>query len=507
MKENSRIDNVIKNFKYGVGSQVISTLISFVSKTVFIKTLGEDFLGISGLYTSILSVLSLAELGIGNIIIFSLYKPVAKNDKEKIAMLVVFFKKIYLSIAAVILFAGICLIPFLDNIINLEKEVPHLVLYYILYLLNSALSYLFVYKTSVLRADQKQYLISFYTILIQFIASIVQIYFLFISRNFTIYLIIQIIFTFLTNYILSRKAERLYPYINNVGNILPKEDRKRIFIDTKSMMSYKIGGVLLNSTDNLYISMLVNTVSVGYYSNYYTLQAILNKIINMVYEALYTSVGNLNAGDDKKKQENIFNVLILAFTWIGCFFTVGFSLISSDIVRVWIGENYVLPVSDVLALSLNFYLPIILYPIWMFRNTTGLFKETENILFITAFMNLILSYFGGKIFGLSGIILATSISRLSTSFWYEAYVLYRKLFNKSCLEYLLKVGENILITIVCIVFINKLNYFLKFGFYWNLILKFFICIIIPNLIMLIRHYRTNEFIYLLNIFKKKFKLK
>lgn len=505
--QKSRVNNVIKNFAFGAGTQVVSTIISFISRTVFIYVLGASYLGISSLYTSILVVLSLAELGVGNVVIYSLYKPVAEENRYKISQLVQFYKKIYLSIATFVFVVGLAIVPFLQNILKLDEHIPNLTLFYILYLLNSVISYLFVYKTSVLRADQKQYVISLYTTLFQLLTCVFQIIVLLIFKSFIFYLVIQILFTFFTNYSISKYVDKLYPYIKNRVNTLSKMEKKKIFSDTKSMMSYKVGGVLLNSTDNMFISAFVSTVTVGLYNNYLMLAGVLNKLINITYESLYASVGNLNASTDRHKQLEIFNVMVLAFLWIGCFTTVGFYSLASEIIAVWIGSQYLINNLALLALSLNFYLPIVLYPIWMFRNTTGIFKETANILLYAALINLILSYILGNQLGLWGILIATSISRLITSFWFEPVILYKKLFKGTSRKYFVKIITNIVVIVLAIACVELSSVITPDNIIIRIIVKSAICLVIPNLLMLILYRKSEEFLYLKKLVINKIKVK
>ena len=165
MKE-SRTKNSFKNFQFGAITQVINTIFSFISRTIFIKVLGEEYLGVNGLFTNILTVLSFAELGIGNAIIFSMYKPIAENNKDKINALMKLYKKAYNIIGIVVLLIGICVVPFLDFIIKDPPNIhENIEMVYLLYLLNTSLSYFFTYKKSIISAQQKEYIINTYKII------------------------------------------------------------------------------------------------------------------------------------------------------------------------------------------------------------------------------------------------------------------------------------------------------------------------------------------------------
>lgn len=501
---NNRGSKSLKNLLYGTGAQILQSIFPFISRTVFIYTLGEAYLGVSGLFSSILAVLSLAELGIGNIVVYSLYKPLAEGNHDRVSAYIEFYKKIYRLIAGVVFGVGVLLIPFIPYLVKLPENMEHLYLYYILYVMNSAISYLYIYKSSVINADQKQYIVSIYTTVSTALMNIVQCVILLLFHNFILYLLIQLIFTFLLNFSLSRKADKLYSLKGPVQEYLTKEEKKEIFSNTRAMLSYKLGGTFLNSTDSMFISVLVNTIIVGLYTNYTILEGFLNKFINIVYDALYAGVGNLNVTESGKKQKDIFNVLTLVFTWIGTIGFAGYYLAANNVIRIWIGESYCIDNISVFALALRFYMPIILYPVWIYRNSTGLFQETKNILIYAGILNLILSYPLGKWFGLAGILFATSISRVLTSFWYEPVILYKKIFiNSRVREYFI----NIIYSMIIVIFTITLNQFAEMFVRGGVLIHFLhesvLSVAVPSCAMLLRYRKTAELKYLINIIYTK----
>ncbi len=425
-----RTNRVIRNFIYGIGSQIILTLFPFISRTIFIKCLGVEYLGINGLFASILVMLSLAELGIGNVVIFSLYKPVAENDYERISALLNFYKVLYRSIATVVFVVGIVLIPFLKYLVNLPNGMDHITLYYILHLSTTALSYLYVYKVSIIRANQEQYIVTLYTTVSTILMYILQIIVLLVGHSYVMYLVIQVVFTFGSNFMLSKKAEKLYPYLNEYDAHLSKKEIKELVPSMFSMLLFKIEDAVVNSTDNLYISSLVGTKEVGLFSNYISLRATLSKMVHIIYDAVYTSVGNLNASGTYEQEKDVFDKLMYFFAGAASFVAVGLYITSSDIISVWLGSEFVIDNLSVFALSLNLFIVIYLYPVWMYRNTTGIFNYTKKALIGSMILNIVLSLALGVWIGLAGILLATAISRLLSTFWYEPLILYKKLFFK-----------------------------------------------------------------------------
>lgn len=209
----NRTVNSIKNVFTGVGGQIVTTILSFINRSVFLAVLGITYASINGLFMNILAILSLAELGIGEAIIFSMYKPVANNDNEKIKSLLNLYKKAYSYIGGIVAIGGILIIPFIYYLVPNENRVNGLITIYLFFLMNSVISYFYVYKKSIILANQKAYISNIYTTIFNVIKTILQIILLLVTGSFIIYLSIQIICTLITNIIISKKADTLYPYI------------------------------------------------------------------------------------------------------------------------------------------------------------------------------------------------------------------------------------------------------------------------------------------------------
>lgn len=445
--QDTRTQNSMKNIIFGFGNQLLLLILNFINRTVFLQCLSVDYLGISGLFSDILTMLSLADLGFGTAMTFSMYKPLAEKDYERLAGLVDLYKKIYRVIACAITALGLILIPFLQYLVKLDSDLPYIKVYYILYLANTVASYFVVYKTTIINADQKGYIITKYNSIFNVIQTIVMTIFLFLTKNYIIYLCVQVAFTYSRNIYTSHVAQKMYPFINKKVKI-SWEEAKNIFVNIKSVFIYKISGVLLNATDNTLISIFLGTTVVGYYSNY---TMIINKISNLISTLFYSltaSLGNLIIKENKEKRYQVFQIMqsvsvILSTVCITCVF-----FLLEDFIRVWLGESYVLDKLVLIAVVLNFYLGISLFPIWTFREATGLYRKTKYIMLLTAFINLILSIVLGKWIGLAGIIFASAISRVVTYFWVEPKLLFKTYFGKSCMVYFISVGKSMLVTAV-----------------------------------------------------------
>ena len=315
MAKKSRTYNSSLNLLSSFGKQMITLILGFVSRWFFIKILGASYLGINGLFANIISVLSMADLGFGSAIVYSMYKPLAENNERKLAALLQFYKRVYKVIALVISVIGFSLIPFLKYLVKLDTPIEHIEIYYILFLANVIISYLYSYKMCIITADQKDYLLNIYSFVFTIIQFVLQLVVLFALKNYIVYLVVQILCSFANNVFSSRKAVQHYPFIINKEK-LSSAEKQEISKNIKSMFLYKIGGVLLNNTDNILISTLVGTITVGFYSNYSMLTQMASSYINIIFQSLYASVGNLNATESKEYKYTIFERLQLLNIWI-----------------------------------------------------------------------------------------------------------------------------------------------------------------------------------------------
>lgn len=496
MKEKSRIYSSIKNIFLGVGNQILVLLLTFITRMFFVRTLGAEYLGINGLFSNIITILSVAELGMGSAIIYSMYKPLANNDERKISALMNFYKKIYNVVALAISIIGIGLIPFLKYLINTSNEIENLNLYYMLFLANTVVSYLLASRAVILNADQKLYITKIYTLVISIFQCLLQIFVLVFTKNFVLYLIVQILCTFLVNICGVIATKKMYPYLNNKIK-LEKQDKKEIFDNMKSMFFYKIGGVILNNTSNILISVMIGTIWVGYYSNYMMVTSSLETFTYIIFTALTASVGNLIVSTNKAKQYEIFKIINMICNVMFGFCSVMLIVLFNDFISIAFGEQYVLEKGMVLVIVAYFYVKGILNPIWVYRETTGMFKYTKYVALITAIINVILSIIFGKLWGLFGILLAPLLARVSINIWYEPYVLNKVYFKGKSKEYFKFNFYNLIITIIitivceCIftIFIKKISIL-------SLFIKGFITWIITIGIYYMIYRKTYEFKYI-----------
>lgn len=427
----SRTANVTKNLTVGVISKVFLLGATFVVRTLFIRILGAEYTGISSLYSNILSLLNLAELGFGSVLTYELYKPLKDNDEETVAALVALFKKIYTAVIVVVLTFGLLLIPLLKYIVKSDLNQSELLIYYVLYLMDSVASYFVAYRTMVIEADQKYYVTNLAEIIAKFAMYICQSIYLVLTRDFLGYLIIQVAFTILKNIALHIVSLRMYPYLSRKNTACRTNIATgRIYKNVKAMCVTKISGVILNQTDSIIISMLLGTVYVGYYSNYYMLIVYVNSIYNIVVTSIEASIGNLNAEADSEKSYAVYKRLSFLMACMNTVCVTIFLCVVQDFISVWIGTEYQQSMLLIVALLSTFYLQQSMSIVYIYRQTLGLFESVKKAYPVMAMFNILFSILFGKIVGVAGVAFATGFSRLLTVFWYEGKVVFTSLKHK-----------------------------------------------------------------------------
>lgn len=431
----NRTDSSLLNITMNFLNKIVGMVLSFVGRAVFIQVLSVEYLGINGLFSDILSMLSLADLGLGTAMAYSFYKPLAERDERKLSALIGFYRRIYLIIALVVGILGLALLPFLPLIVNTDQEIPYIHIYYLLALSNTVISYLFVYKASIIAADQRGYIVTKYSIWINLAKTALQILVLYYTHNFFAYLLLNTATTVAYNLLVSWQANKAYPFINQREE-LQKEEKADIFSNIKAVVLYKIAMVITGSTDNIIISVLIGTAMVGIYSNYYSITSgTLGAFIGIIFGSLTASVGNMVVKETPQKRYEVFRILQSVSFFLSGLVTVCLFFLTDDFITMWIGSEYLLDRYALVAIIANFYLTITCQPIWSFREATGLYQKLKYILFLTAAVNIALSIPLGMYFGVAGIIGATAISRLSTYFWYEPSLLYREFFQLDVRSY------------------------------------------------------------------------
>lgn len=488
------------NITSGLFAQILTIVLGFAVRTVFIYCLGKTYLGVSGLFSNILSILSFAELGIGQAIIFSLYKPIAENDTEKIKSLMKLFEKIYRTLFFVVLGLGLAVLPFLKDIINDYDLIPNLDLIYVLYVINSAATYLFIYKSTFLTACQKNYIVNLISYIVSISVSVTQIIALLIFENFIVYLAIQISFNIIQNIYVANRVDKLYPFFKDKTVApLDKSIYQKIKKDVGALVIYKVGTLSLNSTDNIIISKFVGLITVGSYSNYVLITSSVSGCLSSIFGNITASVGNLNAKESDEKKYFMFKVINLASFWLYSYVAICIFVLSNPFIGdCWLGESFLLDWKSVFIICLNVYIGGMLYAPFQYRQTMGLFVQGKIRPIISAIENIVLSIILGKLYGLPGVLWGTAITRLTTNGWYDPYIVFKHLGIsplKYIVDYLLKIVLLFLIGGTCV----YLSTLILIDNIFKLIVAGLLLTLFINLVYILIFYQSKEFLYLKDV--------
>jgi len=506
---NSRTKNSVLNVASNVGIKLLTLLLTFASRTVFIYTLGAEYLGLNGLFSNILSFLALSELGIGAAISFLLYKPLAVNDIERIKSVMAFYKKCYLIIGGVIIGLGLILLPFLSYLVNFDQPVPdNLYIVFILFVLQSAVSYFFVaYKQTLIEADQKKYKLTKYEIVFTILNCIVDIIVLFIFRDFITYLLFKLLLVIIKNLFLAKKIDTLYPYLKeSVVQYLSKEEIRKILKDVYSVAVFKFGSVLFNSVTNIVTSIVVGTIVVGYYSNYVMIVSQVEVLFMMVVSAVAASIGNVVATESKEKQYEVYKKLdLLTFFIYGISSVCLFQLLNS-FVNIWlgnIGEEYILSQFVVIFIVANMYTNCSCQILDRFRTAAGFFKIGRDLQVIGGIVNVILSVVLAKYWGFEGVLIAPFICKIFITVTPFVLMVGKNVFSRNFLYMFWDYFSKILLVIIMCAGSWIICRSFHIGNILDFAIECVITIIISILTFCLIYSRSNSFKSILNIVKVK----
>lgn len=498
----------IKNSIASIIQYVVVLLVGFVSQKMFINILGIDYLGLNGLFSNIVGMLGIVELGVGSAIIYNLYKPIVNNDTKTVNALMKFYKKSYYVIAIAILIIGLSIIPFLNFIIKDINIDINIILVYVLFILEIVSSYILSYKRSILYADQKNYIINIIHIIYYILLNVVQLIYLYLTKNYYGYLIIKIIFRFLENLVITIYVNKNYNYLNDKkANKLDDAILKDIKTKVNSLFLHKIGSFVVLGTDNIIISKYLGLSTVGLYSNYYLIIDSINKLFSQAITAVIPSIGHLLIEGNKEKNYVTFKRLRFINFWIATFASVGILIVIKPFITIWLGTNYLLDDITLLVLVFNFYQKMMRSSFSSFKEAAGIYYEDRFIPILESLSNIVFSILLVKLVGLPGVFLGTIISGLWLwCYSYPKYV-YKKLFDRTYIDYALETLGYISVFLIigCLSLIIS-NLSLVNSIWLSIFINIFIALVIPNLIIMVLYKQNDNYIYLkklfINIFKK-----
>lgn len=412
---NSRL--VRLNVFSGVAGQLITIILNFLIRSIFIRYLGSENVGLNGLYSNVLGVLSVAELGIGSAIVAHMYKPLADKDSKRIKLLMNIYQKVYKAIAYFLLIVGIVLLPFISEITRTYTGDYNVHVIFMMYILNSFISFYIGYKQSIVIANERSYVINKVTMMLFLPIAVGQIISLMAWHSFYMYLTLVLINTLLLNVIIAWYAKKVFPKEYFETSKITKSDVNSILDYVKPMVMYRISGVVNNSTDSLIIAQFISVLVTGLYTNYMMIVTAAQTLIRTGFSMITASVGRMiNVENRKVTYKSFINIINIGFI-ISFLAVVNFMGFVNGFVSIWAGPDSVLQTSTVVLLAINLYLAINTMPLVVYREATGSFVIRRYIPLVGALINVGLSIIFVVKFKIDGVLAATALSRIMTYFW------------------------------------------------------------------------------------------
>ncbi|MDD4796306.1 MAG: hypothetical protein PHO66_00870 [Eubacteriales bacterium] len=483
---------------------VLKVLVGFVARRVFLDTLGVQYLGVNQVFTQIINVFSLTELGIGTAILFSLYAPLADNDTQKVAALLGLYRTLYRRIAAVVAALGLAMLPFLPLFLDDDVNMLQARLVFLLFVANAVISYLYVYKANVINADQRGYVVGFIRGTATVLLNLAQIAVLLITRSFFLYALVNTLSIVIQNVLLSRRADTLYPYIRQKDvPALPAGERKALFARTRAVFLHDIGGICVNSTDNIILNVVKGNVVGGLYSNYAYVTAVLRDILRQIFAGVTASVGNLIAAGDRQRVLDTYRNLMFLDFWIYGFASAGLLTLLTPLVALWMGEDMVMSAAIVTVLVINFYLGGMRECSAVVKSAAGMFAPDRYMPLVESAINLVASIVLVNRMGVIGIFIGTAISTLAVPFWVQPLVVHRLVLKAPMGGYWLRYAQYLAAAAAA----SAMTYLLAAQVTLGsavaaFAVKLILCLAVPNALFALLFFRTPEFGYFMGLMRE-----
>lgn len=496
----SRTQNASRNILWGILSKIVSLVFPFITRTAMIYILGIKYVGLGSLFTSLLQVLSFAELGIGSALVFSMYKPIADGDVPKVCALLNFYRKTYQVIGTIMLLLGLAMMPFLRYLVasDLPEDI-NLHILFLIYLFNNVLGYfLFAYKQSIFTVTQRIDIISKIGMVIQSILSVTQILALFLFQNFYVYVAVIPVITFLNNICVGMLTDKYYPQYKCIG-VIAKEELLLIEKKVGGMVFQKIGGIVLSSVDTIVISSFLGLTSLALYQNYYFIITALFGFLTIIMQSIIAGVGNSVASESVEKNYNDFKNFNFLYIWIVAWCSTCLLCLYQPFMTLWVGQENMLGNEMVVLFAIYFFVQKWCDMLYVYQEACGIWWETKFVPLIAAIVNLVINIALVIKIGLPGILVSTIASVVLIYDTGYAGVLFKTYFKqidmglkkywiRQLIYFIVAITSSALTVIGCAL-INIASPVLA------LITNGVVCLFVPNIICFVAWKNLTEFAY------------
>ncbi len=505
----SRSKKVLINSVFGIAGYALLMLSNFITRGVFVDQLGLSMAGVDTTFKNFLQVLSLAELGLSTGLLYKLYKPIEEKNNREIKKILNFYKQAYKLIATVFMAGALLLcLPVTFVVSDAGKAPWYICLLFLLYGLDTVASYLFANRKALIVADQNNYIVNRNDAFISLITLISQVSLLYLTRSFIVFAVVKILCRLIGASLIGHKFKKLYPAIaaDTSRETLVGEERKSLIKNMSAMLCHRIGGVSVTATGAAIVAKCLTTAMAGIFGNYTIITTALSQLAAQVFNGITASFGNILTAESKETAFGRFKLLYFFNYLLFCFMTVAVGVLVQPFMELWIGADSILPQSTVLLLLGYFYVFGIRRVVLMAKDSAGIYREDQWFAIGEAAVNIVLSLWFVSFMGISGIVLANLLSMLLIPLWTQPYLVYRRIFDRSAVDYYLRYVLYFVMTAV-------LYLLTAFIARWvvdalgieNLLLELLVrgvlCALLPNLINLLVFWKTPEMRDMLSMFR------
>ena len=489
-----RSKNAVRNIVFGTVLKIYQIVIPFVMRTAMIYFMGVQYLGLNSLFTSILQVLNLAELGVGSAMVYSMYKPIAEDDNKRICALMKLYRTYYRIIGLVVAGIGLIILPFVPKLI--KSDLPGDVNVYALYLLHLAATvfsyWLFAYRNALLQAHQRNDVVSKVTFVLETIKYVVQILILAFLKNYYAYITVVLLTQILTNIVIAIVVNKMYPAFQPVGE-LPIEEKQQINHRIRDLFTAKFGTVIMSSADTIVISAFLGLTLLAIYQNYYFVMNSVYTLVCVIFSSVVAGIGNSLIKETIDKNYKDLKKFTFIINWLMCLCCCCFLCLYQPFMKLWVGEELMLSYNYVILFAVYFYV-CVLAMVWAtIKDAAGMWHADRFRPLIGSGLNLIINIILVQFIGLYGVLLSTIFSYIFVSMPWLVHNIFHLIYKRSQKEYLIKLGMYLVITTVacvcCVIICNLINVAIVL----QLIINVIVCVLISNGIQFLVFKNTPEF--------------
>ena len=481
----SRVLNTNRNILGGVINRIVMLLLPFIVRTAIIKTFGAEYLGLNSLYSAILNVLSLAELGFGSAMVFSMYKPIAENNVDEVSALLNLYRKIYRIIGSIILIVGLSLLPFLDRLIKgTPPDGVNIYVLYVIFLSGTVLSYfLYAYKSSVLTAAQHGYVMTNISSALSIVQEVIKLIVIIVFKDFYIYCLVALPFTVIYNLIVNYVVNRDYPQYKCYGS-LDKETLTDIKKRVTGLFMYKICYVFRDMFGSIVVSAFIGLVVLGKYNNYMYIYTSIAAFLNLLRTSMQASIGNSIAVESESKNHADFRKFHCIYIFLATWCSICMLALYHPFITVWIGKDFLLSNALMICLCVQFFWGNNCDMCMTYRHAAGLWWQDRYRPIVESVVNVILCLVLVKPFGVLGVVLSSLFCKVVINSVWASWVLYRFYFKSFKLRsYLNRLLFYLMVFGITAVIVCGLCSILPFDGFARLIVNGIVCVAVAPLVM------------------------